>query len=48
MTIVTKSGEFGYNPLPTVMCASGDILKGKADKLIGDIKGGGFLLLMVY
>ena len=36
--IVTGFGKFRYNRLPMGMCASGDILQAKIDKLLGDIK----------
>ena len=50
MMIVPESGKFRYNRLPMGMCALGDILQAKIDKLIGDIKGvkiyiGDFLFL---
>ena len=38
-TIVTEFGKFRYNRLPIGMCASGDIIQDKVDKLLGDIKG---------
>ena len=38
MTIVTESGKFRYNCLPMGMCASGDILRDKVDKLLGYIE----------
>ena len=37
-TIVTEFGKFRYNCLPMGMCASGDILQAKVDKLLSDIK----------
>ena len=39
MTIVTEFGKFKYNRLPMGMCAYGDILQAKLDKLLGDIEG---------
>ena len=38
-TIATELGKFRYNCLPMGMCASGDILHAKVDKLISDIEG---------
>ena len=38
-TIVTEIGKFRYNCLPMGMCALGDILQTKVDKILGDIEG---------
>ena len=37
-TIVTEFGRFNNNPLPTGMCASGDIFQEKIDEILSDIK----------
>ena len=38
-TIVTEFEKFRYNRLPLGVCASGDILQAKIDKILSDIKG---------
>ena len=38
-TIVTEFGKFRYNRLPMGMCASGDILQDKIDKLLDKTEG---------
>ena len=37
--VVTKFGKLGYNRLLTGMCASGDILQAKVDKILGETEG---------
>ena len=37
--IVTEFGKFRYNCLSRGMCASGDIVQAKVEKLRGDIEG---------
>ena len=37
--ILTEFGKLRYNRLPMGMCALGDILQAKLDKLLGDIEG---------